>query len=94
MGDRKTDIVLQDEHRSLAFWLMDGAKLKTGIMTVQLDNGWEIVGTGDFDLDQQTDLLLGHDDSRLAFWFMDGLAIREGIIPFGVPVGWNLLTVR
>lgn len=56
----------------VAVWLMNGATVTTMGGGIGVGSGWDIVGTGDFNLDRKSDIVWRHPDGRLAFWFMNG----------------------
>ena len=68
-------------------WFMNGVDLVAGTFTNPSalgDVNWQMVGTGDFDLDSRPDLLWRHDISgQNVVWFMNGTTLVGGT--FTVP---------
>jgi hypothetical protein len=89
-GDGNSSIMLLGKDRSLAFWLMDGTRIREGKAPYKLPEGWSIVGAGDFNKDGKTDLLLKNVDRSLAVWFMDGTTITKGALAMTLPDGWEI----
>ncbi|MSU21237.1 MAG: hypothetical protein EXS30_07555 [Pedosphaera sp.] len=91
--DEGSDILLINKDRSIAFWFMDGVKIRSGHVPFKLPEGWKVAGTGDFNKDGKTDLLLLGEDRSLAFWLMDGTTIQQGLVPMHLPEGWHIAAV-
>ncbi len=88
--DGNPDILLLGTDRTLAFWLMNGTDVRTGLEPYPLPDGWRILGTGDFNKDGKTDVLLQHRDRSLGFWLMDGVSIFQGLVPMSLTEGWEV----
>ena len=91
--DEGSDILLINKDRSVAFWFMDGVKIRSGRVPFKLPEGWKVAGTGDFNKDGKTDFLLLGEDRSLAFWLMDGTTIQQGSVPMHLPEGWHVVAV-
>ena len=75
-GDGSQDIVFQDNGGFIAAWFMSGDDVKEARMFTPSNvgnNGWKVIGSGNFDADTKTDLLFQHTDGTLAVWMLDGV---------------------
>ena len=96
-GDEQVDIVFQHADGSLAIWLMNGAVLKTSLLTNPPDAGspdWRVVGAGDYNGNGTTDLLFQNKTTYdIAIWFMNGLSLSEAELTEPVNPGgtWRIL---
>ena len=83
-GDGQTDVIFQHAtNRTLAVWRMNGLTLVQPSLlnpSTTGDNGWSIVGTGDFNRDSKADLVFQHTDGTIALWMMDGLTLTESVL--------------
>jgi glucose/arabinose dehydrogenase len=101
-GDGKTDLLKQHLSQGwIVLTLLDGLDPKrTALLDPprEPDLDWQIVGTGDIDLDGQADLLWQNvADGRLRVWLMNGTVRREGIalLGAGLPgVAWRVAAVE
>jgi hypothetical protein len=91
--DGKPDLLLINLDRTLAYWFMDGVKIRSGLAPYRLPQGWEVAGSGDFNNDGKTDLLLVNNDGTLAFWFLDSTAITKGVLSARLPEGSKVAAV-
>ena len=76
-GDRKPDLVWQNDARQVVVWYMGGAQGSTFLWWDWLSStgitDWRVVGTGDFNGDGRLDLVWQHDWTRqAAVWYMGG----------------------
>jgi hypothetical protein len=89
-GDGKSDILLQHSGGALYVWIVDGANISGGYLTLLANgglpslgagSGWSIGGLGDFSGDGKADILLQHTGGALYLWNVDGAAISGGSVP-------------
>ncbi len=92
--DGRTDIVFRNGV-TLAneLWRMNGLTRIDAVPTspATVPNGWQVVGTADFDLDGSTDLLWQNPTSlNVVLWLMDGPTRLSGIFltPPSAGAGW------
>jgi hypothetical protein len=85
---------------TIAVWLMNGlTRIEGKLLTPDTvsDINWEIVGTGDFDMDGWVDLVWRHKtDGYISVWYMTGSVMRAGrsLSPDRVAdVGWRIRAV-
>jgi hypothetical protein len=79
--DGKIDIIFQHTDGTLAAWYMDGVNLSdASLLNPQHpgDNGWRVVGAGDFNADAKADVAFQHTDGSLAVWLLDGVNLTMG----------------
>lgn len=96
-GDGKTDLVLvNDEFRYLAYWIMDGAMPVRYSVPYAWPEGARALGaTGDFDRNGKLDVLwiypanpLSNSDARL--WSGDGNGFQVSVVPASaLPLNWQ-----
>ncbi len=85
---------------AIAVWLMNGlTRIEGKLLTPDAvsDTNWEIVGTGDFDMDGWVDLVWRHKtEGHLSVWYMTGSVMRAGrsLSPDRVAdTGWRIRAV-
>jgi hypothetical protein len=101
-GDRKTDLLKQHLSQGwILLTLLDGLDPKGTVLVDpprEPDLDWQVVGTGDIDLDGQADLLWRNlADGRLRVWLMNGTVRREEIalLDAALPgVAWRVAAVE
>ncbi len=102
-GDGKPDLILQHTGGQVAFWIMDGAKVVTGVLASGngnglLPSGWRVAGSGDINGDGLPDLVLHNTSGQIAFWLMNGSQVVNGSAASGVmngilPTDWSVVGV-
>lgn len=79
--DGNVDLGFQHTDGTLAAWLLDGVKLRSGVLLTPShpgDRQWRVVGTADFNQDRRIDLLFQHaGDGSVATWLMDGATLSS-----------------
>jgi hypothetical protein len=90
LQDGTVDVLLQDPARYLYAYSLLGNKAQspTALVPSQpLPDGWQVVGTGDINVDGQTDLFLNHPNFGLGYWLLDGKACVEAgsVTSLGTP---------
>jgi hypothetical protein len=82
-GDGRTDLLWRhaDSGQNVV-WFMNGVTLVSGTATTPgalADVAWQMVGTGDFDLDARPDILWRHAASgENVLWYMNGTVLSGG----------------
>jgi hypothetical protein len=88
-GDGKADILLQHTSGALYAWMVDGATISGGYLTLLSNgnlpslgsgSGWSVAGLGDFNGDGKADILLQHTSGALYAWMIDGSLISGGYL--------------
>lgn len=99
-GDGKGELVWRNtETGRVLMWKVFNEKV-SGIQLVlgaQVQPGWRIVGTGDFNSDGQADLAWRNDDNgKAVIWAMRGHGVRgvTGLGPVARNLDWSIETVR
>jgi hypothetical protein len=82
-GDGKADILWRHAFSGEnVLWMMNGPNLVGGTFTTPsalTDTRWQMVGTGDFNLDGKPDILWRHDFSgENVLWYMNGATLQGG----------------
>ena len=81
-GDGGVDLVFQHSGNGmLAAWLVDGVTLRQALLlnpSAPGQQGWGVVGTGDFNNDGKADLVFQHNDGTIAFWLMNSTNLVSG----------------
>ena len=70
-GDGRVDILWRNDSGLVTDWLSQsngGFYGNSGNFLAQIDNGWQIVGTGDFNADGRTDILWRNSSGLLTDW--------------------------
>jgi hypothetical protein len=82
------------------FWFMNGVNLLSGTFSTPsalTDVRWEMVGTGDFDLDGRPDILWRHATAgENVLWYMNGTVLASGTFttpPSLTDVRWKMAGV-
>ncbi|MBI2947758.1 MAG: VCBS repeat-containing protein [Verrucomicrobia bacterium] len=80
-GDGKSDLLFQHEDGSLAYWSLDGVKLRqAGLLNPYhpRDKHWRVASVVDLNHDGKQDLIFQHKgDGTLAAWFMNGINLSS-----------------
>jgi phospholipase/lecithinase/hemolysin len=77
-GDKKSDILWQNDDSSVSIWTMNGASVLTGGLVTGGESSWHAVGSGDFNGDGRADILWQNDDGSVSIWEMNGTSIVGG----------------
>jgi len=80
----------------MAYWMMaaDGYRISSGSMGATAAVGWEVVGTGDVNIDGVTDIMwFNSSDGRMVWWLMSEDGTRNASVNMGAsaPGGWQVV---
>ena len=105
-GDHKSDMLWRCTNTgatctdgTVAIWEMNGGTILAGVGGQKVTNGWQIVGTGDFNGDGKTDILWRCTDGTMAnctngevsIWEMSGGTVLAYVGHQVVPPGWTVV---
>ncbi|MEP6634270.1 MAG: VCBS repeat-containing protein [Luteimonas sp.] len=92
-GDGKSDLLWRSASGSaLAFWLMDGARMRAGGYAGDAGAGFSLVATGDYNGDRAADLVFANG-SQMKFWTNNGSG-RFSSVTRAYSGGWQLFDPR
>jgi glucose/arabinose dehydrogenase len=94
--DGEVDLLFQEPASSrLVVWLMNGTSRQSDVplSPAQIDAGWRVAGTADFNHDRHIDILWQHTPTgALLAWLMDGTSVGEvaSVTPDNTDAAWRV----
>jgi hypothetical protein len=78
-GSLDSDILWRNASGQAEIWLMNGTSISAEDSLGVVNNGWRIVGTGDFNGDGNTDILWRNISGAVEIWMMNGSAVTSAV---------------